>query len=117
MGRKAAKVQMIPPIDTMAVQRALERQSRLTKPLGSLGRLEALSVQLVGMTSQLNWLPLRRAVVICAGDHGVVDQGISAYPQEVTAQMVANFLSGGAAINALARQMGARVKVVDAGVA
>src|SRR5579871_986964 len=108
---------MIPPIDTNMQQKALARQAILTKPAGALGQLEALSVRLAGMTGRLDWLPTRRAVVVCAGDHGVVAQGISAYPQSVTAQMVANFLHGGAAINVLARQMSARVTVVDAGVA
>jgi len=108
---------MIPPIDLNAQQSALARQSTLTKPAGALGQLEALSVRLAGMTGRLDWLPVRRAVVVCAGDHGVVAQGISAYPQSVTAQMVANFLRQGAAINVLARQMNARVTVVDAGVA
>lgn len=107
----------IPPIDTKAQQAALERQAKLTKPAGALGRLEALSVQLAGITGRLDWLPNRRAVVVCAADHGVVAQGVSAYPQAVTAEMVKNFLAGGAAINVLARQMNARVTVVDAGVA
>src|SRR5215471_2803820 len=108
---------MIAPLDSQTQQKALARQAILTKPAGALGRLEALSVRLAGMTGRLDWLPTRRAVVVCAGDHGVVAQGISAYPQSVTAQMVANFLHGGAAINVLARQMNARVTVVDAGVA
>ncbi len=108
---------MIPPINTDCQQMALARQARLTKPAGALGRLEALSVRLAGMTERLDWLPIRRAVVVCAADHGVVAQGVSAYPQSVTAQMVLNFLNGGAAINVLARQMGTRVTVVDAGVA
>src|SRR6266404_2168104 len=108
---------MIPPIDMRCQQLALERQAKLTKPAGALGRLEALSVQLAGITGRLDWLPTRRAVVVCASDHGVVAQGVSAYPQSVTAQMVLNFLHGGAAINVLARQMNARVTVIDAGVA
>lgn len=107
---------MIPPLDRHCQEQARARQTRLTKPAGALGRLEELSIQIAGMTGRLNWLPERRAVVVCAADHGVTAQGVSAYPQSVTAQMVANFLSGGAAINVLARQMGARVTVVDAGV-
>ena len=106
----------IPAYDEAAATAAFERQARLTKPAGALGRLESLSVALAGMTGRLDWLPLRRAVVVCAGDHGVVAQGVSAYPQVVTEQMVLNFLAGGAAVNVLARQMGARVTVVDAGV-
>jgi nicotinate-nucleotide--dimethylbenzimidazole phosphoribosyltransferase len=106
----------IPPLDTRAADEARRRQARLTKPAGALGKLETLSTRLAGMTGRLDWLPLRRCVVVCAGDHGVVAQGISAYPQEVTRQMVLNFLRGGAAVNVLARQMDARVLVVDAGV-
>jgi nicotinate-nucleotide--dimethylbenzimidazole phosphoribosyltransferase len=108
---------MIPPLDRDGERKALERQSRLTKPPGALGRLETLSARIVAMTGRLDWLPTRRAVVVCVADHGVVAQGVSAYPQAVTAQMVLNFLGGGAVINVLARQMGARVVVVDAGVA
>jgi nicotinate-nucleotide--dimethylbenzimidazole phosphoribosyltransferase len=107
----------IPPIDANAYSAALARQSILTKPAGALGQLEALSCALAGMTGRFDWLPERRAVVVCAGDHGVVAQGVSAYPQSVTAQMVLNFLDGGAAVNVLARQMGARVTVLDAGIA
>ncbi len=107
---------MIPSFDLDVQQQATERQARLTKPAGALGQLEALSIRLAGMTGRLDWLPTRRAVVVCAADHGIAAQGVSAYPQAVTAQMVHNFLSGGAAINVLARQMNARVTVVDAGV-
>ena len=106
----------IPPLDSAAQAAARARQARLTKPAGALGRLETLSIQLAGMTGRLDWLPRRRAVLICAGDHGIAAQGVSAYPQAVTQQMVLNFLAGGAAVNVLARQMGARVTVVDAGV-
>ncbi len=106
----------IPPLDSAAQAAARARQARLTKPAGALGRLETLSIQLAGMTGRLNWLPRRRAVLICAGDHGIAAQGVSAYPQAVTQQMVLNFLAGGAAVNVLARQAGARVTVVDAGV-
>jgi len=99
----------------MAEARA--RQNTLTKPPGSLGRLESLSIQLAGAFGQP--LPeLRHKVILTmAGDHGVVAEGVSAYPQEVTPQMVLNFLRGGAAINVLARHVGARVVVVDMGVA
>jgi nicotinate-nucleotide--dimethylbenzimidazole phosphoribosyltransferase len=109
----------IPALDKEATTAAEARQAMLTKPTGALGRLEALSVRLAGMTGQVTprFGPDRKALVICAGDHGVAAQGVSAYPQEVTVQMVANFLAGGAAANVLARQMNARVIVVDAGVA
>ena len=107
----------IPPVDEAVQEQARARQAILTKPAGALGVLETLSIQLAGITGRLDWLPQRRVVVVCAGDHGVVAQRISAYPQTVTRQMVINFLNGGAAVNVLARQMGARVIVVDAGVA
>ncbi|NDJ79250.1 MAG: nicotinate-nucleotide--dimethylbenzimidazole phosphoribosyltransferase [Chloroflexi bacterium] len=107
---------VIPPLDSDAQQTARSRQVRLTKPNGALGKLEDLSVRLAGMTGNLTWLPERRTVLVFAGDHGVVAQGISTYPQDVTRQMVLNFLNGGAAINVLARQTNTRVTVVDAGV-
>ncbi len=106
----------IPPLNSDAQQAAADRQARLTKPAGALGQLEALSIQLAGMTGHPDWLPMRRSIIVCAGDHGVVAQGVSAYPQVVTQQMVLNFLRGGAAINVLAKQMRARLTIVDAGV-
>ena len=107
----------IQPLDERAMQAARLRQDRLTKPMGSLGRLEALSVQIAGITRQALPHLRHKVVTVMAGDHGVVRQGVSAYPQDVTPQMVLNFLSGGAAINVLARHTGARVVVVDMGVA
>jgi nicotinate-nucleotide--dimethylbenzimidazole phosphoribosyltransferase len=106
----------IPSLYEECQQAALARQSILTKPAGALGRLEALSVQMAGITGRLDWLPTKRLAIVCAADHGVAAQGVSAYPAEVTCQMVLNFLRGGAAINVLARQMNARVLVIDAGV-
>src|SRR5881296_190478 len=106
----------IPPLDLEAMRDATARQQRLTKPAGSLGRLEELSIRLAGMTGRLD-PPLDHAVVFTlAADHGVAAEGVSAYPREVTAQMVLNFLRGGAAINVLARHLGARVVVADVGV-
>jgi nicotinate-nucleotide--dimethylbenzimidazole phosphoribosyltransferase len=107
----------IPPLDEATIELARARQAILTKPRGALGRLEELSIRLAGMRGTLGPDFAHKAVVVCAGDHGVAAQAVSAYPQDVTAQMVLNFLAGGAAVNALARQMGARVLVVDAGVA
>lgn len=95
---------------------AAERQSRLTKPAGSLGRLESLGVQLAGITGVARPRFARRTIVVAAADHGVAAEGVSAYPASVTAQMVLNFLAGGAAINVLADNAGARLMVVDAGV-
>jgi nicotinate-nucleotide--dimethylbenzimidazole phosphoribosyltransferase len=89
----------------------------LTKPAGSLGRLEDLAVQVAGITGDPLPVATRKAVIVMAGDHGVAAEGVSAYPAEVTPQMVLNFLRGGAAINALAAQVSARVVVVDVGVA
>jgi nicotinate-nucleotide--dimethylbenzimidazole phosphoribosyltransferase len=97
--------------------RAKERLDQLTMPHWALGRLMDLAVDLAGMTRSLHPPVERRAVVTMAADHGVAAEGVSKYPQEVTAQMVHNFVNGGAGINALARTVGARVVVVDMGVA
>ena len=88
-----------------------------TKPPGSLGRLEALACRLAAIRGEVPAAPLRPAIVVAAGDHGVWEEGVSPYPQEVTAQMLANFAGGGAAVAVLARHVGARLVVVDAGVA
>jgi nicotinate-nucleotide--dimethylbenzimidazole phosphoribosyltransferase len=113
----AETIARIGPLDEGTMARARERQESLTKPPGSLGRLEELAVQLAGIAGVERPSVARKALVVMAGDHGVVAEGVSAYPAVVTAQMVANFLAGGAAINALARGVGARVTVVDMGVA
>lgn len=103
-------------LDEPAMAAARSRQAQLTKPAGSLGRLEELAVQVVGITGAASPNLARRAVIVMAADHGVTAEGVSAYPADVTVQMVANFLGGGAAINVLARAVGARVVVVDIGV-
>lgn len=105
----------IPKFDDDSAALARQRQDQLTKPSGSLGRLEDLSVQLAGITGIPRPRFRKKSVILMAGDHGVVQEGVSAYPQEVTQQMVINILSGGAAINVLARQAGASVIVVDIG--
>ena len=107
----------IPPIDAAARRAAEARQNALTKPAQSLGRLEKLAAALAGMKADPFPHVSRKAVIVMAADHGVALEGVSAYPAEVTRQMVLNFLSGGAAINVLARQAGADVCVVDIGVA
>jgi len=108
----------IGPLDEAAMAQARDLQSRLTKPPGSLGVLEELSVRLAGLAGRCPPpLPEPAAVAIFAADHGVHAQGVSPWPQEVTAQMVANFLAGGAVVNAFAAQVGAQVTVVDVGVA
>ena len=104
------------PLDTQAMQAASERQKQLTKPQGSLGQLEELAVRLGGISRQAQPRLPRKAVIVLAADHGVATEGVSAYPQAVTAQMVQNFLTGGAAINVLARRAGARVVVADVGI-
>ncbi len=111
-------IEAIRPPDGDAMAASRELQSRLTKPAGSLGRLEDLSVRLAGLARRCPPpIPQRPAVAIFAGDHGVHAQGVTPWPQEVTAQMVANFLTGGAVVNAFARQVGADVNVIDVGVA
>jgi len=107
---------IIPP-DQSAMDAARARQDTLTKPQGSLGRLEELSITLAGIFRDPIPKINRKAVILAAGDHGVVAEGVSAYPQEVTPAMVGNFLAGGAAINVLARHVGASIVVLDAGVA
>lgn len=106
----------IPPLDENSMDIAKKRQRALTKPTGSLGLLEDISIMIGGITK--NPMPELRdkAIIVMASDHGVTEEGMSAYPKEVTAQMVLNFLSGGAAINVLARDVGARVTVVDMGI-
>ncbi|SCL42198.1 nicotinate-nucleotide--dimethylbenzimidazole phosphoribosyltransferase [Micromonospora aurantiaca (nom. illeg.)] len=111
-------VAAIRPLDEAAMTAARELQGRLTKPAGSLGALEPLSVRLAGLAGACPPpLPEPAAVAIFAGDHGMHAQGVTPWPQEVTAQMIANFLAGGAVVNAFARQAGASVTVVDVGVA
>ncbi|WP_326676337.1 nicotinate-nucleotide--dimethylbenzimidazole phosphoribosyltransferase [Streptomyces sp. NBC_01237] len=108
----------IRPLDAKALGEAWERQKRMTKPAGALGMLEIISAQLSGLSRMCPPpIPEPAAVAIFAGDHGVHAQGVTAWPQEVTAQMVANFLGGGAVCNAFAAQVGAEVCVVDVGVA
>ncbi|WP_069761405.1 nicotinate-nucleotide--dimethylbenzimidazole phosphoribosyltransferase [Streptomyces sp. LUP47B] len=111
-------VAQIRPLDAKALGEAWERQKRMTKPAGALGMLEIISAQLCGLSRQCPPpIPEPAAVAIFAGDHGVHAQGVTPWPQEVTAQMVANFLGGGAVCNAFAAQVGAEVCVVDVGVA
>ena len=100
-----------------AMMRASARLDALTHPPGSLGRLEELAIQLAGIRGEPQPVFPHKAVIVMAGDHGVTEEGVSPYPQEVTAQMVLNFLAGGAGINVLARRADARVVVTDIGVA
>jgi len=110
-------IESIKPLDKEAMAKARAKQDTLTKPPGSLGRLEELSIQLAGIQGKPIPQIKHKAIVTMAGDHGVVAEKIGNWPQEVTTQMVYNFLRGGAGINVIARQVGARVTVVDMGVA
>jgi nicotinate-nucleotide--dimethylbenzimidazole phosphoribosyltransferase len=112
LGRTLADIS---PVDRDAAARAEARLDRKTKPRRSLGRLEELACRLAAVYGTADPALPAKAVVVMAADHGVAEEGVSAYPQEVTAQMVKNFLTGGAAINVLARHQGARVVVADLG--
>jgi len=107
----------IRPLDPKAMEEARTRQDSLTKPQGSLGRLESVSIQIAGIKGDPRARITQKVIFTLAGDHGVTRDGVSAYPSEVTPQMVYNFLRGGAGINVLARHIGARVVVADLGVA
>ena len=107
----------IPAIDAAAISAATARQDSLTKPQGSLGRLEEVAIQLAGIQATDRPNVDGKWIVVAAADHGVTAQGVSAFPAEVTPQMVANFLAGGAAINVLSKTVGAEVMIVDCGVA
>ena len=110
-------IERIQPADAAAMSRAADRQGNLTKPPGSLGRLEEMSIRLAGIFGTERPSIGGKAVIVAAGDHGVVAQGVTGYPQEVTAQMVLNFLAGGAAISVICRHLGIRQVIVNAGVA
>ncbi|HEX2163861.1 MAG TPA: nicotinate-nucleotide--dimethylbenzimidazole phosphoribosyltransferase [Thermoanaerobaculia bacterium] len=108
----------VEPADAAAAEAARELHRRLLKPPGSLGRLEDLGARLAGMAGRSPPpVPENPAVVVCAGDHGVLARGVSPWPEEVTAAMVGSFCAGGAAVNALAGTVGARVSVLDVGIA
>lgn len=109
-------VRGVAPIDEAWRQRARAHLDTLTKPIGSLGRLEDLAAQIVAIRQDRFADPLSKAVYVFAADHGITEEGVSAYPRAVTHQMVLNFLGEGAAINVLARQHGAALHVVDVGV-
>ena len=117
LGEALARIEAIGTLDAAAMAAATAHLDRLTKPPGSLGRLEEIVVRLTGITGDPRARVDRRAIVVAAADHGVTRQGVSAYPSDVTAQMVANFVAGGAAINALSEAVGVDVTVIDVGVA
>ncbi|MFZ5775682.1 MAG: nicotinate-nucleotide--dimethylbenzimidazole phosphoribosyltransferase [Thermodesulfobacteriota bacterium] len=107
----------IRPVNQEIMAQAQARLDNLTKPRGSLGRLEELAARTCAMRGTLAAKVDKKVILTFAGDHGVVAEGVSAFPQEVTPQMVLNFLSGGAGVNVLARHVGAEVRVIDVGVA
>jgi len=107
----------IRPLDKGAMEEARRRQDSLTKPRGSLGQLESLSIQIAGIKGEAKPRLYHKVIFTLASDHGVTKERVSAYPSEVTVQMVYNFLRGGAAINVLSRHIGARVVIADLGVA
>ncbi|HTY45021.1 MAG TPA: nicotinate-nucleotide--dimethylbenzimidazole phosphoribosyltransferase [Patescibacteria group bacterium] len=117
MERIKKVTQEISELDTELIKKTRRRLDNLTKPLGSLGRLEELAAQVCGITGKESPALGNKVIFTLAADHGVTAEGVSAYPQEVTAQMVYNFLAGGAGINVLAQHVGARVAIVDMGVA
>lgn len=110
-------ISKIGPLDLEKMKEVQNYQNTLTKPAGSLGMLEELSIRLAGITGEKAPNLAKKAVIVMASDHGVVAEGVSAFPQVVTQQMVLNFTNGGAAINVLARYAGAEVRVIDMGVA
>jgi nicotinate-nucleotide--dimethylbenzimidazole phosphoribosyltransferase len=105
------------PLDHVARNKALARQQQLTKPAGSLGQLERLAIQLAALQGRERPSVAQVAISIFAGDHGIVAEGVSAFPQAVTGQMLRNFVAGGAAISVLARQLNATLEVIDLGTA
>lgn len=111
-----ATLENIKPVDRNWITVARKRLDNLTKPPGSLGRLEEFAERLVAIMEDPLPPLCKKVIFTFAGDHGVVDEGVSAYPREVTVQMVHNFLAGGAGINVLARHAGARVVIIDMGV-
>jgi nicotinate-nucleotide--dimethylbenzimidazole phosphoribosyltransferase len=115
--RLAEVLEQIRDLDETVAQETQRRLDHLTKPQGSLGRLEELAVQYCAITGERKPAMPRAMVFTFAADHGVVEEGVSAYPRDVTAQMVLNFLRGGAGVNVLARHAGVEVRVVDIGVA
>ncbi len=116
MERIEKAVQAIKPPDRNVHSEALERLANQARPQGSLGVLEPLSAQLAGIAGSLDVRLANKVIITCAGDHGVVQEGVSLFPQEVTSQMVYNFVNGGASVSVLAAHAGAKVRVADLGV-
>jgi len=117
MDKIISTLEKINPIDSSLLESTQIRLDNLTKPKGSLGRLEEFAKRIVAITGKRNPSLTKKVIITIAGDHGITEEGVSAYPSEVTPQMVYNFLRGGAGVNVLARHVGAEVVVVDTGVA
>ncbi|MEK7400691.1 MAG: nicotinate-nucleotide--dimethylbenzimidazole phosphoribosyltransferase [Candidatus Poribacteria bacterium] len=117
MDKLKSTLDKIKPIDNSLVESTQIRLDNLTKPKGSLGRLEEFARRIVAITGKKNPSLAKKVIITIAGDHGITEEGVSAYPSEVTPQMVYNFLRGGAGVNVLAKHVGAEVVVVDMGVA
>ncbi|MEJ2655768.1 MAG: nicotinate-nucleotide--dimethylbenzimidazole phosphoribosyltransferase [Desulfobacterales bacterium] len=109
-------IEKIRPVEDIWIQKARERTAQLVMPARALGRLHEITERLCGIQKTMKLSVNRKAILIMAGDHGVANEGVSAYPQEVTAAMVRTFLRGGAGINAISRHVGAQVWVVDMGI-
>src|SRR4030042_6775676 len=117
MDKISDTIERIKFLDEEAMAGARKRQDNLTKPQGSLGQLESLSIQIAGIKGNPMPQITHKVIFTLTGDHGVTQEAVSAYPSEVTPQMVYNFLRGGAGINVLSRHVGARVVIADLGVA
>jgi len=118
MNKKIGEIiHKIEPINFNLMEKAQEKLDNLTKPRGSLGKLEDFARRIVGISRTLSPIIKRKVIFVMAGDHGVAHEKVSAFPQEVTFQMVYNFIREGAGINVLARHIGAEILVVDMGVA
>lgn len=109
-------IEQIKPLNEEIMKKVKDHVDNLTKPLGSLGRIEELAIQVAGITNQERPTVQSPAIIVAAADHGIVSEGVSAFPQELTKLMIDNFIKGGAAINVFGRQIGATVTVVDVGV-
>jgi len=117
MSKLELTLQKIKPLDEAVMEKTQRRLDELTKPQGSLGMLETIAKQIAGITGQVIPELPKKAAILMAGDHGIVKEGVAPYPQEVTAQMVLNFVNGGAAMSVLTRHENAKLYVVDIGVA
>ncbi|MBI3753747.1 MAG: nicotinate-nucleotide--dimethylbenzimidazole phosphoribosyltransferase, partial [Deltaproteobacteria bacterium] len=116
MSKLEQTISSVKPVNPVFYEKAQKRLDNLTKPQGSLGRLEEFAARIVAVCENTSPALNKKAIFTFAGDHGVTEEGVSAFPKEVTPQMVLNFLRGGAGINCLARHAGADVVVIDIGV-